>query len=95
MYEGLVGFPPFDGPDAFAVGYKQVHEPAVPPHTVNSTVPEKLNAIVMKCLAKPPGDRYATALELADALIEYMLLVGASPGDATRAAWLSRQASAK
>jgi serine/threonine-protein kinase len=25
MYEALVGFPPFDGADAFSVGYKHVH----------------------------------------------------------------------
>ena len=30
MYEALVGFPPFDGADAFSVGYKHVHEKPVP-----------------------------------------------------------------
>ena len=28
LYESLVGFPPFDGADAFSVSYKQVHEAA-------------------------------------------------------------------
>ena len=29
LYEALVGFPPFDGADAFSVSYKQVHEAPV------------------------------------------------------------------
>ena len=29
LYESLVGFPPFDGADAFSVGYKHVHEKPV------------------------------------------------------------------
>jgi serine/threonine protein kinase len=69
MYEGLVGFPPFDGPDAFAVGYKQVHEQPVPPQQVNSEVPQALADIVMRCLSKPPAARYARANDLAVALI--------------------------
>jgi serine/threonine protein kinase len=69
MYEALVGFPPFDGPDAFAVGYKQVHERAVPPQQVNSEIPPAMNEIVMRCLNKAPADRFARANDLADALI--------------------------
>src|SRR5262245_10387428 len=46
MYEALVGQPPFDGPDGFAVGYKQVHEMPVPVVQVNSQVPSELNEIV-------------------------------------------------
>jgi serine/threonine-protein kinase len=89
MYEGLVGFPPFDGPDAFAVGYKQVHEAAVPPQQVNSEIPERINAIVVRCLSKTPAERFATGNDLADALIEFLQTAGRS-GDATRAARLAR-----
>jgi serine/threonine protein kinase len=92
MYEGLVGFPPFDGPDAFAVGYKQVHETAVPPQQVNSQVPDKMNAIVVRCMAKAPADRFPVALDLADALIDFLQATGQS-GDAMRSAKLSRQAA--
>src|SRR5687768_15900462 len=68
MYEALVGFPPFDGPDAFAVGYKQVHEQPVAPQQVNSEVPKGIAEIVMDCLQKAPNDRYNRANDLADAL---------------------------
>ena len=72
MYEALVGFPPFDGPDAFAVGYKQVHEPVVPPQQVNSEIPARLAGIVLQCLNKQASQRYARANDLADALIAFL-----------------------
>lgn len=91
MYEGLVGFPPFDGPDSFAVGYKQVHEAAVSPLTVNSEIPAPVADIVMRCLVKPPGDRFATGNDLADALIAWLSTVD-SAGNQLRAAWTARRA---
>jgi serine/threonine protein kinase len=72
MYEALVGFPPFDGPDAFAVGYKQVHEAPVPLQQVNAQVPTPMTEIVMRCLSKSPVDRFARANDLCDALITFM-----------------------
>ena len=72
MYEALVGFPPFDGPDAFAVGYKQVHEPVVPPQQVNSEIPPRLAGIVMQCLNKLAPQRYPRANDLADALLAFL-----------------------
>src|SRR5690242_20065178 len=72
LYESLAGFPPFDGADSFSVGYKQVHEKPVPLDEANKRVPGALSAIVMRCLEKSPGDRYARGWELADALIGYL-----------------------
>jgi serine/threonine-protein kinase len=78
MYECIVGFPPFDATDAFAVGYKQVHEMPVPINEVDSRVPASLAAIVMKCLEKRPEDRYQTGTELAAALEGWLHASGAS-----------------
>ena len=77
LYESLAGYPPFDGADSFSVGYKQVHEKPVPLDEANKRVPGALSAIVMRCLEKSPGDRYARGWELADALIGYL---GSSAG---------------
>ena len=90
MYEALVGFPPFDGPDAFAVGYKQVHEAAVPVKQVNSEIPDTLNDIVMRCLNKPVAERFARANDLADALIG---CIPALEAGALRAATVARRAT--
>jgi len=72
MYEALVGFPPFDGADAFSVGYKHVHEKPVDLADIDSRLPELLVEVVMRCLAKSPDDRYARGDALADALLAYL-----------------------
>jgi len=72
LYECLVGFPPFDGADGYSIGYKHVHEAPVPAHDVDSRVPDALSTIVMRCLAKHPGDRYQRGSDLADALFDFL-----------------------
>ncbi len=72
MYEALVGFPPFDGADAFSVGYKHVHEKPVPLSEVDSRLPLVLNDIVMHCLEKSADDRYPRGNALADALLAFL-----------------------
>jgi eukaryotic-like serine/threonine-protein kinase len=42
------------------------------PRSVQPTVPEKLDAICAKAMAAAPGDRYATAHDFREALLEYM-----------------------
>ena len=91
IYEALVGFPPFDGADSFSVGYKQVHEKAVPPIDVNSRTPAELSAIVMKCLEKGAGDRYQRGTELADALVSFLATAGPAAADSYRAAGVARR----
>ncbi|MGQ0766344.1 MAG: serine/threonine-protein kinase [Gemmatimonadota bacterium] len=73
LYETVLGFPPFDGADSYSVGYKQVHEQAVAPDTVDSGVPSDLSAIIMRCLAKNPDERYQSGIELADALLSWLM----------------------
>jgi serine/threonine-protein kinase len=77
MYEMLVGFPPFDGADSYSVGYKHVHEPPVALDVIDSRTPPQLNTIVLKCLAKSPGERYQNGFAVADAVIEYLTSAGA------------------
>ena len=92
LYEALVGFPPFDGADAFSVSYKQVHEAPVPPVEVASRVPVALSDIVMRCLAKAPQARYARGHDLADALIAFLRGLP-DAGPALRAASTTRRPS--
>ncbi|MEO8335264.1 MAG: serine/threonine-protein kinase [bacterium] len=72
MYEALVGFPPFDGADAFSVGYKHVHEKPVSLAEIDSRLPPELVAVVMRCLNKPVDERYSRGDALADALLDYL-----------------------
>lgn len=66
LYEMLAGVPPFTGENAIAIAYKQVHDAPVPLRTKNPEISPAFSAIVMKCLAKDPQRRYATAAALAD-----------------------------
>lgn len=68
LYEMLLGKPPFDGDDSYAVGYKHVHEQPVAPAAADPRIPGALSSIIMKCLAKNPADRYDRGFDLADAL---------------------------
>jgi beta-lactam-binding protein with PASTA domain/predicted Ser/Thr protein kinase len=64
LYEMLTGHPPFAGESAVSIAYKHVREQPVPPSRLNPDVPGELDAIVLKCLAKNPANRYQTAEEL-------------------------------
>jgi serine/threonine protein kinase len=87
LYEMLVGFPPFDASDGYAVSYKQVHEAPVSPAVVDATLPEALVTVVMRCLAKSPADRYQRGTDLVDAL-----LLAAAPGSEAAGTRLVRAA---
>ncbi|MGI8860223.1 MAG: Stk1 family PASTA domain-containing Ser/Thr kinase, partial [Rubrobacteraceae bacterium] len=65
LYEMLTGELPFEADSAVGVAMKHVTEPPRPPGEVNPRVPGTLDALVMRLLAKRPGDRYGSAAELA------------------------------
>ncbi len=64
LYELLTGRPPFTGDSPVAIAYQHVRENPVPPSRVDPDVPAWADAIVLKALAKPPGDRYQTAADM-------------------------------
>ena len=72
MYEMLAGEPPFTGENAISIAYKQVHNVPVSLRSMNPELAPAFSAIVMKCLAKDPNRRYATALALADDLRRFI-----------------------
>ncbi|MEX0985226.1 MAG: Stk1 family PASTA domain-containing Ser/Thr kinase [Actinomycetota bacterium] len=68
LYELLAGRPPFTGDSPVAIAYKQVNEAPVPAGEINADVTPRLDAVVMKALAKNPANRYQTAEEMAEDL---------------------------
>ena len=68
LYEALTGEPPFRGDDPIATAMKHINEPAPHPREANPDVPEALDALVVKLLAKDPEERPAGAGELAEDL---------------------------
>jgi serine/threonine protein kinase/Flp pilus assembly protein TadD len=68
LYEMLTGAPPFTGPNVQAVLARHAVDPVAPIRTVRATVPETVERVVLRALAKVPVDRYATAADFANAL---------------------------
>jgi serine/threonine-protein kinase len=64
LYEMLAHHQPFTGDTPVAIAYKQVNETPPPPSASNPDVPPRLDAVVMKCMAKNPANRYQSAAEL-------------------------------
>ena len=65
LYTLCVGEKPFPGDSFTTVAYKVVHAEPAPARTLNPTLPEQLDAILGRCLAKDPAHRYASADVLA------------------------------
>ena len=70
LYEMLCGAAPFNGENVTALMYQIVNFVPPAPSSVNAAVPEVLDLIVAKMLAKPLEERYADAAELARDLRE-------------------------
>jgi serine/threonine-protein kinase len=65
LYEMLTGTAPFTGENVTALMYQIVNFAPPTPSAVSPAVPELLNFIVAKMLAKPLEERYQSAQELA------------------------------
>src|SRR5439155_6298323 len=68
LYEMLAGEPPFTGPTAQAIAAKRLTSPVPAVRLVRDTVPAGVEAVLMRALARVPADRFATAVEFAEAL---------------------------
>ena len=68
LYEMLTGEMPFDADTPLGIAMKHVNGHLVPPQVLNGDIPDGINAITMKLLAKDPEDRYATDAELIEDL---------------------------
>jgi|GEM_PF-3444013 len=68
LYELLTGQPPFRAETHELTIHLVLFEDALPPRRIRPDVPEELEAVCLKCLEKEPGQRFASALALAEDL---------------------------
>jgi tetratricopeptide (TPR) repeat protein len=72
LYAMLTGVPPVQGHSLVEMLVATLEKPIAPPSTLSPGVDRRLDAICMRCLAKNPGDRYASAADLSSALRSYL-----------------------
>jgi serine/threonine-protein kinase len=64
LYEIFTGEVPFRGATAMEVVLKHLQQEPPPPHEHWSEIPQRLEAAILRCLRKNPGERFNTAEEL-------------------------------
>ena len=78
FWEALTGKRMFTGDNPMQVAARVIDEVVPPPSTFNQNVTPELDDIVTKGLAKSPDDRFASALEMVEALEESFPIVSQS-----------------
>ena len=72
LYELVTGKPAVDGNNVYEILHKNVNVAAESPSARNINVDERLEAIILKAIAKKPENRYANAATMLQALRDYL-----------------------
>lgn len=73
LYEMLTGFLPFEADSAVSVAIKQISDTAVMPRMIDPAIPEALEEITMRAMAKEPQNRYQSAADMYADIQEFKL----------------------
>lgn len=68
LYELVTGRVPFSAETPVAVILKHVSDPLPPPRKIDPQIPEAVEQVILKAMAKSPGDRYAMPGDMIKAL---------------------------
>jgi serine/threonine protein kinase len=67
LYELLTGSAVFKADTPLRIAYKQVHEAAPLPRTLDPTIPENVQNLILRCIEKEPERRFQTIAEMDEA----------------------------
>jgi predicted Ser/Thr protein kinase len=81
LYEMLAGRTPFAGENISAIMYQILNDEPTPPKSFNQNIPDSINFIVLKALAKHPDKRYQNAKEMARDLKRYKTMEISASGE--------------
>jgi len=90
LYEVTVGRRPFQGEGALSTLYQLLEQAVASPTEIVPGYPAPLAAIVLKALAKDPGERYQTAEDLRVALEAWIASSGSTVSDRDLAALMRK-----
>ncbi|MBE7469744.1 MAG: serine/threonine protein kinase [Anaerolineales bacterium] len=79
LYEMVTGQVPFRAETPMAIVVKHIQDPLPPPSKVDATIPEAIERVILKALAKQPEDRYATPGDMVKALQAAIQASASSP----------------
>ena len=68
LYEMMTGEVPYQAETPIAVVLKHINDPLPLPRKVNPAIPEAVERVILKAMAKSPEDRFQTAREMARAI---------------------------
>ena len=68
LYEVMTGYRPFSARTISEAVRKHVQEQPLPPRQSRAELPAEVEAVILRCLAKRPEERFASAAELSAAL---------------------------
>ncbi|MCX7628324.1 MAG: HDOD domain-containing protein [Methylophilaceae bacterium] len=72
LYEMVTGKPAVDSDNVYEILHRTANETATPPSARNVRIDERLEAIILKAIAKNPEERYADAAAMRHALELYL-----------------------
>jgi predicted Ser/Thr protein kinase len=70
LYEMLTGQTPFTADTPLAVIFKHVQDPLPLPRSINPNLPEAVERVILKALAKRPEDRFQSTMQMVEALTD-------------------------
>jgi serine/threonine protein kinase len=87
LHQTLIGTTPHEGRSTVETLTRILQEPAASLRRIDKSIPQDLDNIVLKCLAREPHDRYASAGDLAADLHRFLR---GEPVVARKASWIRR-----
>jgi len=94
LYEMVLGQLPFQGDTPYTLMYKHFNDPPPPPREKNPALDPRVEAVILRALAKNPDDRYPSAEAMAEDFANAIRAVGkAAPPPDMEATVLGEEAA--